>query len=79
MKRFVHKLKQSLRAAARFAAGYSWDSLALAGVALVAVGLWWIYAPAALLAVGALLVFLGLWGAAILARERARRRPRDDG
>ena len=50
-----------------------WDSLALAGVALVAGGLWWIYPPLALLELGAVCLLLGIWGANLIARERTKR------
>jgi hypothetical protein len=41
--------------------GLVWDCLAVAGVALVVCGLWWIYPPAALITLGLAAVAFALW------------------
>ena len=41
--------------------GIFWDVVALAGVALVVVGMWWICPPAALIALGLTAVGFALW------------------
>lgn len=38
------------------------DILALIGVALLGAGVWWIYPPAALILVGALMIVVGIVG-----------------
>lgn len=38
------------------------DVLAVVGIALLGVGLWWVYPPVALIVVGSLLVKLAIWG-----------------
>ena len=38
------------------------DASALAGVALIGAGLWWMYPPAALIVVGAMVLLAALWG-----------------
>jgi hypothetical protein len=53
-----------------------WDLLAGLGLLLVAAGLWWIYPPACLIAVGLTFLFLGVWGARLWATRQ--RRPKDD-
>lgn len=53
---------------------WHFDALALCGLALVGVGLWWIYPPLACIGVGAKLLFLGLWGAKVWSQRRSGRR-----
>lgn len=50
-----------------------WDGLALAGALLVAGGLWWIYPPAALIAVGSALVAFAFWAAGRWRSEEGNR------
>jgi hypothetical protein len=50
-----------------------YDLFALAGLALIAVGLWLIYPPAALIVTGAAILTLGIWGAKSWTSESARR------
>jgi hypothetical protein len=47
------------------------DAIALLGFAGLAVGLWWIYPPAALVACGSLLLLLGCSGATNDRRRQA--------
>lgn len=42
---------------------YVFDVLALIGTGLIGVGAWWIYPPAALMIVGAILLTLSIFGA----------------
>ena len=55
------------------------DLLALLGVLLLTAGVWWIYPPAALIALGAKLLIFSLWGASkwqqgASAKRSSRRR-----
>jgi len=42
---------------------YLWDAGALSGLGAVGAGLWWVYPPACLIAVGGVLLVFCVWGA----------------
>lgn len=53
---------------------YVWDGLCLAGAACVVTGLWWVWPPLGLVALGGVLVAVGWIGASVTARKRRGRR-----
>ena len=54
-----------------------WDVMALAGVVLVGVGLWFVYWPLALIVPGVLLIALGVAGARTAPAEEEEGRQAD--
>jgi hypothetical protein len=51
---------------------YLWDVITGSGLLLLAIGLWWIWPPLALVVVGLLLTLFGFWGARLWATGRPR-------
>ena len=77
MRRKLHLLYQDLRDWLEGDVTRTYDLTALAGLVLVALGVWLIFPSLAVILVGCTLVAVGLLGAKAWA-ARKRRQPRDD-
>jgi len=55
------------------------DMIALMGLSMMFVGLWWLSPPVALIITGALLVGFGVWGSRAAAGKRASGKAGDRG